>query len=292
MGALRPRIAGVVLEDVQIISPHLLRTVDPPVEAAVRAQVTSVQRLGKRIAVIFDNDVAFVLHLMIAGRLRFLSKPPARPARIMIAVFQFSNGTLIVTEAGSKKRTALHVVHGADALAACHPGGLEIDECGLDTFSAQLQSANHTLKRALTDQRLFAGIGNAYSDEILHAAGLSPVTLTQRLHPEQIERLYVACRQVLRRWTDELCTRFAERFPGPGEITAFRKQFAVHGRFGLPCPQCGTAIQRIRYADRETNYCPRCQTGGKLLADRSLSRLLKQDWPKNIDELEHTLQRG
>jgi formamidopyrimidine-DNA glycosylase len=282
--ALERRIAGQPLEAVRIASPFLLRTFDPPVESAVGRTVLVLRRLGKRIAIGLDGDLWLVLHLMIAGRLHWKERGAKTPGRIGLAAFDFPAGTLILTEAGSKRRASLHVVQGAAALAAHEPGGLPPFETDLPAFAEALTRENHTLKRSLTNPRLFSGIGNAYSDEILHRARLSPIALTQRLHPGEIERLHAAIRDTLRDWIDRLRAETGDGFPE--RVTAFRPEMAVHGRFGKPCPVCGTAVQRIRYADNETNYCPRCQTGGKILADRSLSRLLKDDWPRTIDEWE------
>jgi formamidopyrimidine-DNA glycosylase len=285
VAALRPRVGGQVVERVRIFSPFLVRTVEPPVEELTRRRVDSVERLAKRIVLAFEGDTYAVLHLMIAGRL--LWKPPAAkpPGKIGLAAFDFATGTLLWTEASPKKRASLHLVTGAPGLREHDPGGLEVLECTLADFAVRLRCENHTLKRSLTDPRLFSGIGNAYSDEILHAAGLSPVMLTSRATDEHVQRLFDATRDVLASWRDRLCARFATKFPGQGEITAFRPEFAVHGKFEQPCSACGTPVQRIRYAENECNYCPKCQTGGKVLADRSLSRLLKDDWPRTIDDL-------
>ncbi|HEY3246102.1 MAG TPA: DNA-formamidopyrimidine glycosylase family protein [Phycisphaerae bacterium] len=285
IGALRQRIVGRPLERVRIISPFLLRSFDPPIEAAESKTVLDVRRLGKRIVLCLDDDLFMIFHLMIAGRLRWERRGTAPPAKIGLAAFDFPTGTLLMTEAAAKKRASLHLVRGESALAAHDAGGIEVLECDLPAFRAGLVRENHTLKRALTDPRLFSGIGNAYSDEILHAARLSPVKLTSKLSDEEVARLHGATRATLEHWIAALRAEFAERFPGAGDITAFRKSFAVHGRFGKPCPVCGCAVQRIRYADNETNYCPRCQTEGRILADRSLSRLLKDDWPRSIDDI-------
>jgi formamidopyrimidine-DNA glycosylase len=282
--ALEPRILGRTLERVRLASPFLLRTVAPPVTAAERRQVRSLQRIGKRIAIGFDNDVWLVLHLMIAGRLHWRERGVKLAPRRDLAAFDFDSGTFALTEAGSKKRASLHVIEGGHALESLDPGGLEVLRAGLDEFAARLTSENHTLKRALTDPHLLSGIGNAYSDEILHAARLSPAALTSRLTSAEIGRLYEATRTALREWTDRLRREAAGGFPE--KVTAFREGMAVHGRYGKPCPRCGAPVQRICYADNETNYCAQCQTGGKLLADRSLSRLLKQDWPRTLEELE------
>jgi formamidopyrimidine-DNA glycosylase len=282
--ALEPRILGQRLERVRLASPFLLRTVTPPVQDLEGKTVRSLRRLGKRIAIGLDNDYWLVLHLMIAGRLHWRD-PGVRlsPPRVL-AVFDFAPGSLVLTEAGSRKRASLHVVEGAEGLQALDPGGLEILEAGLQAFAARLTSENHTLKRVLTDPRLFSGIGNAYSDEILHGARLSPAAHTRRLGGEEIARLYEAARQTLQEWTERLRREIRGGFPE--KVTAFRPGMAVHGRYGKPCPRCGAKVQRIRYADNETNYCARCQTDGRLLADRALSRLLKQDWPRTLEELE------
>jgi formamidopyrimidine-DNA glycosylase len=284
--ALEQRILQQRLERSRVLSPFLLRSVEPPLEAVHGATVASLERLGKRIAIGFDNDVWLVLHLMIAGRLQWRGDWPASPPRNALLALGFSSGTLLMTEAGTRKRASLHVVRGRAGLAAHERGGLELADATYERFAAVLGSVNHTLKRALTDPRLFSGIGNAYSDEILHRARLSPVTLTSRLTPEECARLYDATRNVLDEWVKRLREQANGEFPS--KVTAFRDEMAVHGRYGAPCPVCGTRVQRIRYADNETNYCPRCQTGGRLLADRSLSRLLKKDWPKSIDELEQS----
>jgi formamidopyrimidine-DNA glycosylase len=244
--------------------------------------VETVRRVGKRIAIGFEGDHWLVLHLMIAGRLHWFA-PGARTGRAALASFLFDTGTLTLTEAGTKRRASLSVLAGSEALARSNPGGLEVLEASFEEFRARLRAENHTLKRSLTDPRAFSGIGNAYSDEILHRARLSPVALTQKLEDEAVRRLYEAVRTVLVEWTDRLREQAGAEFPE--KVTAFRPEMAVHGRFGKPCPVCGTPVQRIRYAENETNYCPRCQTGGRMLADRSLSRLLKDDWPKSIDEL-------
>lgn len=285
VGAVRSRVVGQPLERVRLKSAFLVRSVDPPLAAVVGNEVRDVRRLGKRIVLCLAEELFLVIHLMIAGRLRWERRGARPPGKIGVAAFDFPAGTLLLTEAGPKKRASLHVVRGAAALAAHDPGGVEVLDASAAAFDAALRRENHTLKRALTDPRLFSGIGNAYSDEILHAARLSPVQLTGRLTAEEAGRLYQASRTVLQRWIVILGEQFGERFPGPGEITAFRDGFAVHGRFRQPCPDCGSPVQRIRYAENETNYCPRCQAGGRLLADRSLSRLLKDDWPRSIDEV-------
>jgi formamidopyrimidine-DNA glycosylase len=282
--ALRERILGRRLERSSVLSPFLLRSVDPSIEAANGARVAAFERLGKRIAIGFDNDIWLVLHLMIAGRLQWRPEWPKSLTRQTALALGFENGALLLTEAGTRKRASLYVVRGRAALAAHQPGGIELARVTADEFEAVLKRGNHTLKRALTDPRLISGIGNAYSDEILHRARLSPVTLTSRLTAEESARLFAAAREVLASWLARLREKAHGEFPA--KVTAFHREMAVHGRYGLPCPVCKTKVQRIRYADNETNYCPRCQTNGRLLADRSLSRLLKRDWPKSIDELE------
>ena len=282
--ALERRILDRPLAAVRLKSPFLLRTVAPPPAAAEGRRVTGLRRIGKRIAIGLEGELWLVLHLMIAGRLHWKA-PGALPAgKAGLAAFDFPDGTLTLTEAGAKKRAALHVVEGRAALDALDPGGLEVFETDAEAFAERLTGANHTLKRALTDPRLFSGIGNAYSDEILHAAGLSPIAMTQKLSGAEMARLFTATRATLADWTDRLRAAAGDGFPE--KVTAFRDGMAVHGRYGKPCPACASAVQRIRYAANETNYCPRCQTGGKLLADRALSRLLKKDWPRTIDELE------
>ncbi|HTC24648.1 MAG TPA: DNA-formamidopyrimidine glycosylase family protein [Gemmatimonadales bacterium] len=287
--ALAPRILGQTLERVRIASPFVLRSVDPPIADAEGRRVVGLRRMGKRIVVALEGDLFLVIHLMIAGRLRWRPRGAKPPGRIGLAAFDFPNGTLLFTEAGSKRRASVHLVGGQEALAALDRGGLEPLEIGVDAFRARLTSENHTLKRALTDPRLFSGIGNAYSDEILHRAKLSPLALTGRLDDAAIGRLHAAMQAVLKEWTERLRDDAGDDFPET--VTAFRDAMAVHGRFRKPCPVCGTPVQRIRYADNETNYCPTCQTGGKLLADRGLSRLLKEDWPRSLDEMEERLTR-
>jgi formamidopyrimidine-DNA glycosylase len=289
ISALEPRILGQALERVRLGSVFLLRTVDPPLASAEGRVVRELRRIGKRIAIGIDGDLWLVLHLMIAGRLHW--KPPqARLAgRHGLAAFDFSHGTLLLTEAGSKRRASLHVVAGEEGLRSMDPGGVEIFATGLDGFRAALTAENRTLKRALTDPRLISGVGNAYSDEILHAAQLSPIALTHKLNPEEWERLWAATRSTLTWWMDHLRAEAERTFPE--KVTAFRPEMAVHGKFGQPCPRCGAKVQRIRYADNETNYCARCQTGGKVLADRSLSRLLGADWPRTLEELEALKRR-
>ena len=282
--ALERRIAGHVLESADVRGPFLLRTADPPLESVHGHKIVRLQRVGKRIAMGFDNDLWLVLHLMIAGRLHWSKQRKVADGRRILAAFNFDSGTLTLTEAGSRKRASLHLVRGEAGLAALDPGGIDVFSASPEAFRATLTSANHTLKRALTDPRLLSGIGNAYSDEILHQAGLSPVALTQRLKDDEIARLLEAIRHTLTQWTDNLRGEAGEGFPE--KVTAFREGMAAHGKYGEPCPRCGAKIQRIRYASNETNYCPHCQTGGKLLADRSLSRLLREDWPRTPEELE------
>jgi formamidopyrimidine-DNA glycosylase len=290
--ALAPRILGQPLEKIRLGSPFLLRTIDPPLQAAQGKTVRKLRRVGKRIAIGFDDEVWLVLHLMITGRLHWMLRGSALPAKRGLAAFDFPNGTLTLTEAGSRRRAALHVVAGEAGLSAIDPGGHEVLESSPEDFAAVLTSENHTLKRALTDPRLFSGIGNAYSDEILHRARLSPITLTQKLTADEIRRLDEATIATLTDWTDRLRAETAGGFPE--KVTAFREGMAVHGRYGQPCPDCGAKVQRIRYASNETNYCARCQTGGKLLADRALSRLLREDWPRSLEEMEalKTAKRG
>jgi len=282
--ALEKRILGQPLERVRLGSPFLLRTVDPPLRAVEGKTVRELRRIGKRIAIGVEDDLWLVLHLMIAGRLHWRERgvKVARPRGL--AAFDFPNGSLLFTEAGSKKRASLHVVAGDAGLQKLNPGGLEVLDADLEHFAAALTRENHTLKRSLTDPRTFSGIGNAYSDEILFEARLSPVALTQKLKPEEISRLFEATRATLLRWVDELRSEAGEKFPE--KVTAFRPNMAVHGRYKEACVRCGAPIQRIRYADNETNYCANCQTSGKLLADRGLSRLMREDWPRTLDELE------
>jgi formamidopyrimidine-DNA glycosylase len=274
--SLERLIRGARLQKIQLFNPFLLRTAVPPIGDAMGKKVTGLSRLGKRIVIGLEDDLFLVLHLMIAGRLHW----PGKKTRNTLALFEFESGTLSLTEAGSKRRASLHLVQGEPALRAMDPGGVEIFETDLAEFASRLKGENHTLKRALTDPRLFAGIGNAYSDEILHRAKLSPIALTKDLSSEETERLYAATQTVLKEWIERLRT---EGFPE--KVTAFREEMAVHGRYGKPCPVCGAPVQRIVYAENETNYCARCQTGGRILADRALSRLLKKSWPRSIDEL-------
>jgi formamidopyrimidine-DNA glycosylase len=281
--AIAERAEGAALERVRVANPFLLRTTEPPLAAVEGRALTSVGRLGKRIALGFDNDIHLVLHLMIAGRFRWRDQGAKVPGRIGLAALDFATGTLIVTEASKKRRASLHVVRGDD-LADFHPRGIEPLECGAADFQAAIRRENRTLKRALTDQRILSGIGNAYSDEILHRARLSPMRLTSRLGDDEVERLHGATIEVLEKWIERLRAEAADRFPE--KVTAFRDEMAVHGRYRQPCPDCGSPVQRIRYADNECNYCAKCQNQGRLLADRSLSKLLKKDWPKTLDELE------
>ncbi len=282
--ALDARVRGARLESVRLTHPFLLRTFDPPISELNGLRVEQIRRVGKRIAFRFENGYWLVIHLMIAGRLHWFPAGGKKSARAVLAAFVFDTGTLTLTEAGTKRRASLFVFRDEAALAQHDPGGLEVLDAPFEVFRARLTAENHTLKRALTDPRSFSGIGNAYSDEILHRAGLSPVMLTQKMDAAAIRKLYDAIRVVMPEWTQRLRDDAKGEFPEG--VTAFRKEMAVHGKFGKPCPVCGTSVQRIRYAENETNYCPRCQTGGKLLADRALSRLLKNDWPKSIDELE------
>ena len=289
LSALEPRIVGQRLERVRLSSPFLLRTVAPPLSSVEGRTVVGLRRIGKRIAIGLEDDLWIVLHLMIAGRLHWRPREAKLGGRQNLAAFDFPDGSLVLTEAGSKRRAALHLVSGEENLASLDAGGIDVFASDLDTFRSVLTAENHTLKRALTDPRLLSGIGNAYSDEILHAAQLSPILLTHKLKLSEWERLFAATRQTLQLWMDRLRREAASAFPE--KVTAFRKDMAVHGRYGLPCLRCGDKILRIRYADKETNYCARCQTGGKVLADRSLSRLLGSDWPRTLDELEALKRR-
>jgi formamidopyrimidine-DNA glycosylase len=282
--ALTERLRGQRLERIPVLNPFVLRTALPPIESIDGRRVTALKRLGKRIVLGFDGDLWLVIHLMIAGRLHWYPRNARTRPRAPLVRLEFPSGTLALTEAGSKRRASLHLLAGAAELERMDPGGLEVLDSPLETFRERLTRANHTLKRALTDPHILSGIGNAYSDEILHRARLSPLALTQRLSEAEIARLYSATRETLREWRDRLRGAAAGEFPE--RVTAFREGMSVHGRYGQPCPACGTTIQRIRYADNETNYCPRCQTEGRVLADRSLSRLLKDDWPRTIEELE------
>jgi formamidopyrimidine-DNA glycosylase len=289
LSALQERIVGQPLERVRVGSPFLLRTAAPPLSEAVGHQVSELRRIGKRVAIGFNNDLGLVLHLMIAGRLHWRAKGAKLAGRNSLAAFDFPQGSLVLTEAGTKRRASLHVVKGEAALRSLDPGGIEVFDSDLAGFIAAMTAENRTLKRALTDPRILSGIGNAYSDEILHAARLSPITLTSKLSPAEWERLFVATRETLRVWTLRLGAEAAKEFPK--KVTAFRGGMAVHGRYGQPCPRCGEPVQRIRYADNETNYCAKCQTGGRVLADRALSRLLGADWPRTLDELEALKRR-
>jgi formamidopyrimidine-DNA glycosylase len=293
--ALEARIRGHELRKVRLASPFVLRTFDPPIRAAEGKRVAELRRLGKRIVLRLVDaaaepgpaDLFLVIHLMIAGRFKWLAPGAKIPGKLGLAAFDFDSGTLLLTEAATKKRASIHLLRGEEALRALDRGGLEVLAADLPAFRAALVAENHTLKRALTDPTLFSGIGNAYSDEILHRARLSPAQLTQKLDADGIARLHAATREVLTEWTQRLRDEAGGEFPV--KVTAFRPQMAVHGKFRQPCPVCGTAVQRIAYADNETNYCPRCQTGGKLLSDRGLARLLKADWPRSIDELEERM---
>jgi formamidopyrimidine-DNA glycosylase len=284
LAQLTPRVLDQPLIRLSIRSPFVLRSVDPQLSALEGKKVTGLSRMGKRIIFSFEDDLFVVIHLMIAGRFRWY--PPGKKAggKLVLAVFEFRDGLLFLTEAGTKRRASIHIVAGREGLRQFERGGLEVLEADLASFAGRLTSENHTLKRALTDPRLFSGIGNAYSDEILHRARLSPLTLTSRLSQDDIATLYRATRETLTDWIERLSQETGDAFPE--KVTAFREGMAVHGRFGLPCPKCGSPVQRIRYADNETNYCARCQTGGRLLADRAMSRLLKQDWPRSIEEVE------
>ena len=282
--ALDGRIRGARLERVRLLTPFLLRSVDPPLSAVVGKTVVGLRRLGKRLVIALEDELFLVIHLMIAGRLHWKPAGAKPPGKIGLAAFDFSTGTLTMTEAGTKKRASLDVVRGETALRAHDPGGIDVLAADLPTFGAALTAENHTLKRVLTDPRVFSGIGNAYSDEILHRARLSPVRLSQALDEAELARLHEATRVVLTEWIERLRRETGEGFPEG--VTAFRPDMAVHGRYGQPCPECGAPVQRIVYADNETNYCARCQTGGRMLADRSLSRLLHADWPKTLDEWE------
>jgi formamidopyrimidine-DNA glycosylase len=282
--ALDARIVGQTLQAVRIASAFVLRTAQPPITELKGHAVRELARVGKRVAIGMDNDLWVVIHLMLAGRLHWRAAGAKLSGRNTLAAFDFPNGSLVLTEAGTKRRASIHVVAGKAGLRAMDPGGIDVLSSTLEEFRAALTAENRTLKRALTDPRILSGIGNAYSDEILHAAQLSPITLTRKLRPEECARLHVATRATLEAWIERLRQEAERKFPE--KVTAFRPDMAVHGRFGLPCPRCGDQIQRIRYAENETNYCARCQTGGKLLADRALSRLLGADWPRTLDELE------
>ena len=289
ISALEPRIVAQPIQHIRLANPFLLRTVQPPLEDTEGRTVRQLRRIGKRIAMGLEGDLWLVLHLMIAGRLHWRPRGAKLGRRQSLAAFDFPHGSLVLTEAGTKHRASLYVLKGEEALQSMDPGGIDVFASSLDLFRQTLTAENHTLKRALTDPRLLSGIGNAYSDEILHAARLSPLALTRKLTPEEWERLFAATRDTLERWIGRLRAEAETGFPE--KVTAFRKDMAVHGRFGQPCPRCGEKIQRIRYADNETNYCAHCQTAGKVLADRSLSRLLGSDWPRTLDELEALKRR-
>jgi formamidopyrimidine-DNA glycosylase len=288
--AIRARACGQALERVRLRSPFLLRTVEPPLEAFEGRVLEDVRLLGKRLVFAFPQEHFLVLHLMIAGRLHWKAPGAPVPGKVGLCAFDFSSGALTLTEAGSKRRASLHAVRGAEALAAMDPGGIDVMTASLEVFAAMLTRERHTLKRALTDPRLFSGIGNAYSDEILHAACLSPMRQTHQLSPDEIAVLRDATRDTLAAWIARFRERVGDRFPE--KVTAFVEGMAAHGRYGQPCPRCGTPIQRLVYASNEANYCPACQTGGKLLADRALSRLLREDWPKSLEELEERMSKG
>jgi formamidopyrimidine-DNA glycosylase len=289
LSALRPRIVGQPLQRARIVSPFFVRTFDPPITALEHQRVVGLRRMGKRLVWSFGNDLFAVFHLMIAGRFRWTPPGAPVPGKVGLAAFDFDEGTLIVTEAGSRKQASLHVVRGEDAVAALDPGGLEVFGLTVAQFAHALRLENHTLKRALTDPHLFSGIGNAYSDEILHAAQLSPLKLTQSMTDEEIGVLLDTTKRVLRSWTERLVRETGDRFPE--KVTAFRPEMAVHGRYGKPCPRCGSPVQRIVYARNESNYCATCQTNGRLLADRALSRLLRDDWPRTLEDLERSRNR-
>ncbi len=289
ISALEARVLGQVLERVRLGSVFLLRTVEPPLASVEGRMVREIRRIGKRIAIGVDGRLWLVLHLMIAGRLHWRPTGAKLAGRNALAAFDFASGSLVLTEAGSKRRASLHVLAGEEGLRSIDPGGVEIFSTDLEGFRAALTAENRTLKRALTDPRVVSGVGNAYSDEILHAARLSPIAQTHKLKPEEWERLFAATRSTLELWIDRLRAEAETAFPE--KVTAFRPEMAVHGRFGLPCPRCGEKVQRIRYADNETNYCAKCQTGGKVLADRGLSRLLGKDWPRTLEELEGLKRR-
>ena len=289
ISALEPRIVGQPLQRVRVASAFLLRTAQPPLASVEGRRVRELCRIGKRIAIGVEDDLWLVLHLMIAGRLHWRAPEVKLAGRQSLAAFDFPHGSLVLTEAGSKRRASLHALHGEESLRSFDAGGIDIFECDINSFRETLAAENHTLKRALTDPRLVSGVGNAYSDEILHAAQLSPLALTKNLEPLEWERLFDAARQTLRLWVDRLRAEAKHNFPE--KVTAFREGMAVHGRYQKPCPRCGDRVLRIRYADKETNYCARCQTGGKVLADRSLSRLLGSDWPRTLEELEALKKR-
>jgi formamidopyrimidine-DNA glycosylase len=290
LDALERRVLGRTLWRVQLVSPFVLRSVDPPLSALSGKNVLGLRRIGKRIVLALDDDLFLVIHLMIAGRFKWYDKTPTLSRRLALAAIEFDSGTLVLTEAGTKRRASLYVVRGESGLRDLDRGGLDVLEASREEFTARLRSENHTLKRSLADPRLFSGIGNAYSDEILHRARLSPLMLTSRMTDEQAAQLHNATRATLTEWITRLRAQTGEKFPV--KVTAFRPEMAVHGKFREPCPVCGTPVQRIRYADNETDYCPTCQTGGKLLADRGLSRLLKKDWPRSLDEMDEAIERA
>jgi formamidopyrimidine-DNA glycosylase len=283
---LEANVLGQVLQRLRVLNPFLLRSAVPPIMQAEGQRVVGVERLGKRVVLVLEGELYLVMHLMIAGRLRWLPADGKAPGKNALALFEFDNGTLVFTEAGSKRRASLHLLNGRDALEQMDPGGIDVLSADLALFKQRLLAENHTLKRALTDPRLFSGIGNAYSDEVLHQAQLSPIALTQSLDDLQIERLHAAVRSVMALWIERVRAEAVKTAGWPEKVTAFRPEMAVHGRYGQPCPVCGAPVQRIVYAANETNYCARCQTGGKVLADRALSRLLKASWPRHIDDLE------
>jgi formamidopyrimidine-DNA glycosylase len=289
LSALRPRIAGRTIERVRVASPFFVRTYDPPITVLAGRTIQALSRIGKRLVFEMDEDLFVVIHLMIAGRFRWKERGAAIPAKVGLAAFDFADHSLLVTEAGTRKQASLHVVRGRAAVDAMDPGGVEIGSLSREDFAARLTSSNHTLKRMLTDPHVFSGIGNAYSDEILHAARLSPVRLTQALSADEIARLFEATRTVLSEWTARLQQQAGGEFPE--KVTAFHKEMAVHGKYGKPCPRCGAPVQRIVYARNEANYCASCQTEGRLLADRALSRLLREDWPRTLDALEQAKRR-
>jgi formamidopyrimidine-DNA glycosylase len=282
--ALRPRVVGTKLERVRLATPFLLRSVEPPLDAAIGQTVTGLRRIGKRVVWQLEGELFLVFHLMIAGRFKWRERGAAVPRKVGLAAFDFGAGTLLLTEAATRKRASLHVVHGEDTLASLDPGGLEPMTSSVDSFAAALGKESHTLKRALTDPHLFSGIGNAYSDEILHRARLSPFKLTRQLTFDEIRVLHTATLETLSEWTERLRSQAGDKFPE--KVTAFHDEMAVHGRFGRPCRRCGTPVQRIVHGEHEVNYCPNCQTEGRLLADRALSKLLKDDWPRTLDEME------
>jgi formamidopyrimidine-DNA glycosylase len=287
--ALRLRIAGRTIASIRLATPFLLRSVEPPLASAEGRRVEALRRVGKRLIWELEGHYFLVFHLMISGRFRWVARAATIPKKLGLAAFDFDSGSVLLTEAGTKKRASLHLVHGEEALQAFDAGGLEVMSADLPAFAEALVRENHTLKRALTDPRLFSGIGNAYSDEILHAAGLSPLKLTRQLSDAEVRRLFESTQQTLRDWVERLRDETGDDFPE--KVTAFREGMAVHGRFGKPCPRCGAAVQRIVYASNESNYCPSCQTGGRLLADRALSRLLREDWPRTPEALEDHVAR-